>query len=567
MRLVEKFRNSFLATSLCLNGVFLFLFIIFGSCRFSSMDDFFMSSILTGVYGSEYDVHLYFVNAIYGYFLKPFYYFFPTIGWYYIFEIAEVFASFVAIVYVILSRLELRFGGLLSLLLLSCVSPSFYFQSDFTRNAALLTAVGMLLLTLGGFEKKKFLAWGVLFALAGFVMRKDAFYLGTPCLGVMLLFRWVTAGNIRKVPWMNIAAILACCLLAFAVSKYDKKLYQNGEYKYYAEYQGPRAVFGDGMYYDYDAAIDEIEERGFHGIDFELLTNWVFYDTDVLKKDSLYKFINVINRNRHDVVLSKMPISLAREFSRSLHEPRTWIWVLLCVIIICTSKTIVRIVPWFSLGYVVLAYTYLLMQNRVVPHVEASIWIYATVSMIPFLKKDNLQRIGVAKNVGKIVLGSSLLLYVIGVFGVPEYTKAPCFQQAEDARWSAFMQFEKSNPDKIFFFDFTAYKRFVRRLGGGFESLPPGRLNHIIPLGYWNVHLPGMRQGLKKLGIENPMREITRSDAYVVQYLDPEKFIDFLNQHYAMNFDYQTLLWTKMPGKEFISFDVRKYFVARDVSE
>lgn len=558
-KISKTIKNPFVL-AIALNLVFLLAYLILGSCRFASMDDFFMSSILSGAYGGEYDVHLYFVNAIYGILLKPFYSLFPGVGWYYVFEIAEVFVAFTVVVYVLLTRLGFRFGGILSLLFLSCLSPTFYYQSDFTRNAALLTATSILMLCLGDSTKKKYLLWGIVLAIAGFVMRKEAFYLGVPCLSLLLLYRWVNTDSVCKIPWANLVAILACCLLAFAASKFDKSLYQNSEYKYYAAYQGPRAVFGDGMYYDYDATMDEIEERNLHGLDFEMLTNWVYYDTQILAKDSLSKYIDVVNRNRHDIVLSKMPIAVIRELSQSLHDVGTWVWVLFSLLLLNASRRSLRVVPWFSLGYVILAYTYLLYLNRVVPHVESSIWVYATVSMIPFLEKDGLQKIQLSKGMQGMMIAAFLMMYAFGFYGAPEHTKAKIFHAEDDKRWNALMQFEKDNPDKIFFFDFTAYKRFVRRLGGGYESLPPGRLDRIIPLGYWNVHLPGMKRSLEKMGIENPMRSITRSDALVVQYLNPDKFEDFLDIHYDVNVSYRTLHWAKTPGKEFISFDMIKFY-------
>ena len=125
-KISKTIKNPFVL-AIALNLVFLLAYLILGSCRFASMDDFFMSSILSGAYGGEYDVHLYFVNAIYGILLKPFYSICPFVGWYYIFEVVEVFASFTAITYILLTRLGLKSGIRLSVLFLACLSPLFYF--------------------------------------------------------------------------------------------------------------------------------------------------------------------------------------------------------------------------------------------------------------------------------------------------------------------------------------------------------------------------------------------------------------------------------------------------------
>ena len=65
--------------TLSINLFFLGLCLVFGNLRFGAIDDLFMSGILSGIYG-ENNVHLTFVNALYGYCLLPLYYVFPIIG-------------------------------------------------------------------------------------------------------------------------------------------------------------------------------------------------------------------------------------------------------------------------------------------------------------------------------------------------------------------------------------------------------------------------------------------------------------------------------------------------------
>lgn len=550
--------------AVALNIIFFLVYLVCGSCRFASTDDFFMSSILSGAYGGEIDVHLYFVNAVYGCFLKPLYSFIPSVGWYYVFEVFEVFVSLFAIAYVLLLRLGMKYGGILAVLLLSCLSPIFYYEIEFTKNAAILTAAGMLLLSLGNAKLKRLLVFGSLLAVVGFVMRKDSFYLGMPILGLLLLFRWF---YLKKFPLANVIAVLGCSLLIVGASCYDKSLYKDGEYKCYAAYQGPRAVFGDGRYYDYDAVVDEIEERDLHGVDFDLLTNWTFYDTETLAKDSLNKFLKIISQNRHDVVLSKMPLAVIRELSRSLHEINAWYWILLSIILVGLSKKSSRFVSWVSLCYIAAAYVYLLLLNRIVLRVEVPIWLYASILLIPFLRNADLNRFQLTENMKKIILVFAVLLYAIGFWNSPNEMKAMVFAEPQDERWNAFMQYEKNNADKLFFMDLTAYKRFCSRLGGSYKALEPGRLDHIIPLGYWNVHLPSIKKILHEQGIENPMRAITNSNVLVVNYDKASKYEEFLKLHYGYDVLSKNLLWSKVPGREFFSFDVTRFYIKEDKFE
>lgn len=558
MPYLEKLQRTPFRETLCINAIFLLLFIMLGSCKFSSMDDFFMSSILSGAYGGENDVHLYFVKVVYGLLLKPFYHFFPSVGWYYIFEVIEVFASFVALVYVLLARLGTRNGRLLSILLLCCFSPVFYYEMDFTKNAAILTAAGILLMYEGDSRNVKYLVSGIAFLCMGFVMRSEAFYLGIPCFAMLIVFRGLIK---KKIPIANLIAVVFCCLINAGIFHYDKSFYQNEEYKYYAQYQGPRAVFGDGRYYNYETTLDEIEERGLHGVDFEMLTNWGFYDTEVLAKDSLYKFIQIVDRNHHEVVPTKVPIAVAKELSRCLHEIPSWYWILLCSVIAYFGKGLFRLVPWSSLGYVICAYIYLLLVNRIVAHVEASVWLYATIILFPILKKDDLDKIWLSVNMKKILIGVFILLYVIGFWGTKDYVKAETFQSTKDNRWEAFMLYEREHSDQVFLMDLTMYKRFGSRLGGSFRTLDGGRLNHIIPLGYWNIHLPSIKQLLNERGIENPFKSIADSNVYVVHYDQASLYSRFWELHYGKKILWKNVMWSNVPGREFFSFDVTKFYL------
>ena len=86
-------------SALCLNLLFLLLCLGVGGMHFGSLDDFFMSAVVTGAYGGEFDPHTLFVNGTYAYFLKPFYGMCSTLNWYFIFELLSAFASFTVFVY------------------------------------------------------------------------------------------------------------------------------------------------------------------------------------------------------------------------------------------------------------------------------------------------------------------------------------------------------------------------------------------------------------------------------------------------------------------------------------
>ena len=166
-------QNSPFLIALLANLPTLFLGVVLTDWRYESLDDFFMHSVLTGAYGGEYDVHLYFINAIYGYFLWPFYKILPNVGWFSLFEKVAVFFSFVAISHIILRKYGNKLGGILTVLILSCVSLDFHLHTEFTKCAGIASSAGILFFAVGNSERKHvYLVWGGLLMIVGFVFRK-----------------------------------------------------------------------------------------------------------------------------------------------------------------------------------------------------------------------------------------------------------------------------------------------------------------------------------------------------------------------------------------------------------
>ena len=81
-----KMLHKTLLQAICFNLAFLLVCLGIGGVHAGSLDDYFMSAIITGAYGGGFDSHILFVNGAYAYFLKSFYWLFPSVGWYYIFQ-------------------------------------------------------------------------------------------------------------------------------------------------------------------------------------------------------------------------------------------------------------------------------------------------------------------------------------------------------------------------------------------------------------------------------------------------------------------------------------------------
>ena len=546
------FARSPLWVAICLNLVFLVVCFGIGGIHGGSLDDYFMSAIITGAYGGEFDSHTLFVNGAFAYLLKPFYAMFPKVGWYFIFELITVFLAFTVFVFFLLLQVGATLGWTLSIFLLACLVPDFYLQLEFTKCAAASTAAAILLFYFGNSERRKmWILYGGLFFIAGIVFRKEGFLLGIPFLVTILA---LNIFETRKIMKTTIAVFVAFICTYQLLLCFNNNLFENDGYSYYREYQWNRAVFGDGANYDIDATYDELEERQMQGRDFWMLRSWIFYDTDVFSLDSLKQIVGVVQRNRYEVNPVKLPVALFFVVAKSFFKANAWCWIVFCLIFFFFIPKRANWYAWGSLALLCLCMSYLLYVNRVVYHVESGIWLYAIICAIPMMQKEyfeNGKYVGqLPRLMGVMALGSFILALSNQrdidnnrvFFGIPQMSK----------EWGEFNQYMQAHPNDVFLLYFNDYKYLATYRNPPYRSAALGSWGNIIPLGYWNMNLPGMQKEMRIRGVRNPIRDIVRDNVYVLEMDTLRRFNRFYCIHYHDSVTAQTV-------KEFGDLRLVKY--------
>lgn len=521
--------------ALGLNIIFFLLYLAFGVVRYGSLDDYFMSSVLTGAYGEEYDVHMYFVNSAYGFFLKPFYLLFPKVGWYFLFELVGTFVAFTVYSYFVIRKLGKKIGVPLALIMLASLTPDFYFQLSFTQCATAYTAAGILLFAIGDSDRvKKFTIAGTLFLIAGSIMRWEGFLLGAPFL--CFLFALNTFAR-KKVYGFTIVMLCLVMAVLCGLRLHDKYLFSQGEYKHYAEYQVPRAFFGDGAFYDFESTRDELEERGMPVIDYDFARNWTFYDTDNLSAEKLDSIMGIAQRNLYTPNWAKMPVAFFATVSRALMRTNGWCWVIFCIFLILVPLRRSNLYPWVSLSMVALSLGYLLLVNRVAYHVESGVWLYAIVSGIPLLNKEGIEHNPFVKcHIKQIPYAMVFFAVVFAFFSISSQSLKTQWKLIEtrkpDKDWKAFVAFAQEHPDDVFILSFERYKELGTVKDKPYMSIAPGSWNNIFSFGYWNIHLPAMKKEFAKRGVTNPIKDIVNSNVYIIDNSAFPTFPTFYDLHY-----------------------------------
>lgn len=531
MKLKTALQQPF-CKALCLNLLFLLLCLGVGGIHVGSLDDYFMSAVITGAYGGEFDPHILFVNGAYAYFLKPFYWLFPNVGWYYIFQLISVFAAFTVFAFFVLRQVGGRLGIALSVFILASLASDLYMNVAFTQCAAAATAAAIVLFYFGNTERHRlWLVAGAIFFVVGIIFRKEGFLLGMPFLvAVLSLSVFETRKLLRTT-----AAVLVLCVAAYqGLQTFNNNLFKNNEYTYYRDYQWSRAMFGDGAYYDDDSVIDELDEQQMQSRDYRYLRNWIFYDTEVFSLDSLKSFVNVVNRNRYEVNPVKMPAALFLVLANSFFKTNAWCWIALCFVLFFFVPKRANWYVWCSLALICLCLGYLLYVNRVVSHVESGIWLYAVVSAIPMMKlKDFVvdERVGklpyliYALSLGALIMAFSSERNVGNdkvLLGTPQMSKD----------WSNLVHYMESRPEDVFLFYFNDYKYLATCKNPAYKSVKPRSWGNIISLGYWNINLPGMKKEMAERGVDNPIRDLVKDNVYIVESDTLWKFDRYYQVHY-----------------------------------
>ena len=553
-----------LAYSVAINLFFLALCLIFGDLKFGAIDDYFMAARLTGALGTDYNPHLIFVNAIYGYALLPLYHLFPKIGWYYIGEMFSVFLSFTVIGYVLLQRCGERWGMILAALFTALFASDFYLVVQFTQCASILSAAGMLLFAYGvismdsigptglqndnvgsGLQDDRWkrlrnavpFALGVLLMLWGSVMRWQAFLMGMPffCLGMLFILKQCWAAK-----WRIIVGLVVLFVGAIAMHEFNEKIYQSSAYEDFNKFQEPRIVFGDNYNYNLNAVYEDAEELGLSGKDFHMLTNWVLYDTEVFSADSLKRYISLIPPYRENNLVQFIPRNLLKALGNSLNSPLFWTWFLLCLTVHWTNSKKTMYL-WSSLLVIFAFMAYLLAIGRLVYRVENGFWLYAAALAIPLFGKFKRE---IAQKIVYTVLALIALTNIVAyatsgkIIRDPGGGSARTLAIEDTTDYVQVFDYIDSLPDKMFLLSMNAFMRFSHHHNPPYFAEPVGLYRRTVSFGYWTPYLPEVKDALNDFGVVNPIKDVVHDNVVV---LNEPYLADFLQRHYYDSVTVDTL--------------------------
>lgn len=296
--------------ALCINLFFLVFALIFRTPYNETNDDTGMAALASGAYGGESEF-LVFINIIYGYFLKFFYYIIPNFNWYSFFELTIAFFSITIVGYIILKKQSEKLGCIVYVFVLAIFYNEFYLILQFTRVSMLSCIAGYLLFFYALEENQKKISYiiGGIFVILGFLMRFASFKAVTLFAAVMGVYSIIKTGTVanllkRKIkPFMKYVIsfgvlffIIGCmfCIDYFAY-------YSNDEWREYKEYTKLRAELTDYGWPDYDSNQDAFQKMGISENDYVLFKSANMSDSKVLTTEKIEEIISLKEPREFDL--------------------------------------------------------------------------------------------------------------------------------------------------------------------------------------------------------------------------------------------------------------------------
>ena len=277
--------------ALCL--LFFAFFLLLGHMSYETNDDETMSLICAGAYGPG--VHLVYSHYLLGLVLSRLYLLFPGLNWYLVLLLSANLTAITAVCLVFGSRLNLPGSMLLTAGLNALLGYDFYNNLQFSKNAALLTGTGAVLLLYlfyGGKKKKTAFFLGSFLTAAGFMVRKDSFYAAAVIMacGALPALQWKKREMIRRLLCVFGPALLAV-LICMGI---NKAAYGNDPmWRDYMKYNMLRSELLDYGFPSYKVHKEEIEALGLDKNDLKLLQNWDYMDPEVFTLEKLEKLVEM----------------------------------------------------------------------------------------------------------------------------------------------------------------------------------------------------------------------------------------------------------------------------------
>lgn len=547
-----------------INTLFLALALLFCDIKYEVSDDFVMATILSGAYGESPDPQMIFVNTLLGYFLLPFYYIFPSISWYLVFQLVLCLVSFILVTYMLLERLNRYIAVLIILLLLTMFSDDVYILPQFTKTAMLAVMAGGLvfLWTILYKKSKLLLILSSLVCVAGTLIRFSTIYIAGGFIIFILLLEYYALIKKKKYKSLILTTILGGVLIGSVVAFHLVNIYtyQNDSASdYFRRYNTARGKIVDQIDYGYEAYESELKKIGISETDYYILKGWSFGDDEYFDLEKMEKIAAIITEYNSSQKIDWGDLYEQIQERKILNYPVFWACaIILAMSIICQKKSY-RYILVFGIG--LLFEVYFFVAGRVVYRVEYGIFLSVFLASVFLWKNENSRLDFNNYDTQKVI---SILSVIIFLVQIPIYIPDNSYKSIDKEnrkeyidsifgnswdynalKYRKVVNYEKQlnglieeieeHPENFYFLDFGTTIQSLYFEWSPFQNLPIGYYNNNLYLAGITSNLPSVNYILENRGIKSPLKDLVKDNIYLVDNYNLQLKLDYIREHYYPN--------------------------------
>lgn len=565
----QKMGHYPLFTAIVINIIFLMLVLVFCEVKYETSDDYIMAAIMSGSYGNQPNPHMIYINILWGYFLLPFYYAFPQISWYLVFQLFLCFCSFTVITYVLFRNIDSMVALLVSVLFITFFSDDAYLMVQFTKTSILTIMSGSVLFLQTLFnevehKKRKMLLSGLLVFVGSLIRFEGIYVAGGFILPILAIefFRLINKNNTNKYKKAGGIIVAGLILIGAVVGakELDEFIYNSDyNYSYFRTYGSARSGIVDKRDFGYEVCKEEFEKLGLSENDYKLLRTWNFADSDFYDLELMENCAKLIGDYQASQGVDRDAVKY------DLRERNYWAYssFIGCFILFFLSVFFVR-KYWgcylLSAGIGYLYLYYFAASGRMVYRIEYGIFFCVFVSSIYFWNRRNfrtfleVERCKICAILilltcmyqtptyrlngwGGEVVGEEYKEYIEDIFFESwnyDSRRYRCAVYNEEAFSELYNEME-SNPEDFYFMNFSTTIQTLYLASNPWINENNGLWKNNSFLAGVDIKFPDNLTLLDSYNVNNPIKSLVDQDVYLVDNFYQNEILIYIQEHYYPN--------------------------------
>ncbi len=483
--------------------------------RYQTNDDATLSNIAAGAYGDT--LHMVYVNVLFSLILRPLYAVAQT-NWYVIVQLVLVTVSIAAIIYILLKKLGIVCGTLISLTVMVAFSMDIYYTFQYTECSFIMITAGLLLLVdnLGEFGKTT--VGGIFLALMGSMVRWTSFYAAGGLSATLLLYKFFTLNKEGKK--RAVVTMIALFVVIFGAKAVDTAAYKLSRgWNEYSQYNSARTQYSDFKVLHLPEE-NPFSEKGISDIDYTMLNSWDFYDKARFDTELLEE----LSAGGQEITISQLITDTLKQIKNMMKSYH-------CMFLIVAILSVLRLRPKFAslsligmYGMFGVLMLYLMYEIRFPAWVEMGlIWAVTVYALYCIGEISPYKKLSVA-------LGIVTLAAVITV-SMPDYVELHNTYM-NYTNWTKeeqhYIEDMSQNKENIYLLSTQSVN-----VAAGFDVMNPrtdGFYSNIVAYGGWLSRAPHRNQALENYGLTRPLVDAVDKSNVYLDYHNIDNVVKYVSQ-------------------------------------